>query len=74
VAEWVSAFTNSSTYTYEVAPVYSLMEIEVINHLLKFVGYEVRRPLLPSSSSSSSSSSPIHSRLALECSPWPPSR
>jgi hypothetical protein len=47
VAEWVSAFTNSSTYTYEVAPVYSLMEIEVINHLLKFVGYEVRRPLLP---------------------------
>jgi len=40
VAEWVSAFTNSSTYTYEVAPVYSLMEIEVINHLLKFVGYE----------------------------------
>jgi hypothetical protein len=41
----VSAFTNSSTYTYEVAPVYSLMEIEVINHLLKFVGYDVRTSL-----------------------------
>ena len=24
IGEWISAVTNSSTYTYEVAPVYSL--------------------------------------------------
>jgi glutamate decarboxylase len=40
IAEWISAFTNSSTYTYEVAPVYSLMEIELINHLLRYIGWE----------------------------------
>jgi hypothetical protein len=27
IAEWISAFTNSSTYTYEVAPVYSLVRM-----------------------------------------------
>eukprot|EP01087_Luapelamoeba_hula_P005592 TRINITY_DN1563_c0_g1_i2.p1 TRINITY_DN1563_c0_g1~~TRINITY_DN1563_c0_g1_i2.p1 ORF type:complete len:375 (-),score=51.28 TRINITY_DN1563_c0_g1_i2:429-1553(-) len=40
IGEWVSAVTNASTYTYEVAPVYSLMEIEVVNHLLGFVGWK----------------------------------
>jgi glutamate/tyrosine decarboxylase-like PLP-dependent enzyme len=39
IGEWISAVTNSSTYTYEVAPVYSLMEIEVVNHLIHLVGW-----------------------------------
>lgn len=40
IGEWISAVTNSSTYTYEVAPAYSLMEMELIDHLIKFVGWE----------------------------------
>jgi glutamate/tyrosine decarboxylase-like PLP-dependent enzyme len=39
VAEYITAFTNASTYTYEVAPVYSIMEIELVNHLNKIVGW-----------------------------------
>jgi len=43
IAEWISAFTNSSTYTYEVAPVYSLMEIEIVNECLKLIDWKKRR-------------------------------
>lgn len=39
IAEMISAFTNSSTYTYEVAPVYSLMEMELLDALAKKIGY-----------------------------------
>lgn len=40
IGEVVTAFTNTSMYTYEVAPVASLMEIELIRKMCGAVGYE----------------------------------
>ncbi len=38
-AEWVSTFLNSTMATFEVAPVATLMEKELINHLNKKIGW-----------------------------------
>jgi glutamate/tyrosine decarboxylase-like PLP-dependent enzyme len=38
-AEWVSTFTNSTMATFEVAPVATLMENELIDHLNKKMGW-----------------------------------
>lgn len=38
-AEWISTFTNSTMATYEVAPVATLMEKELVKHLNQKVGW-----------------------------------
>lgn len=38
-AEWVASALNSSVYTYEVAPVFTLMELEVFEKMREFVGF-----------------------------------
>ncbi|KAH3830138.1 hypothetical protein DPMN_103376 [Dreissena polymorpha] len=37
---WCSEALNSSMYTYEVAPVFTLMEREIYNKMLAFIGFE----------------------------------
>ncbi|CAL8081098.1 unnamed protein product [Orchesella dallaii] len=38
-AEWVASALNSSVYTYEVAPVFTLMELEVFERMRDMVGF-----------------------------------
>jgi len=40
VGEWLSALINTSMYTYEAAPVATLMEVELIAKLCRMVGFE----------------------------------
>ncbi|XP_042204452.1 cysteine sulfinic acid decarboxylase-like [Homarus americanus] len=40
VGQWVTDALNPSVYTYEVAPVFTLMEFEVLSEMAKHVGYE----------------------------------
>ncbi|XP_066978276.1 cysteine sulfinic acid decarboxylase [Macrobrachium rosenbergii] len=40
VGQWVTDALNPSVYTYEVAPVFTLMEIEVLKMMASFVGYD----------------------------------
>lgn len=37
-ADWVATSTNTSAYTYEVAPVYTLLEVEVLKKVAKVIG------------------------------------
>eukprot|EP01101_Sappina_pedata_P005917 TRINITY_DN2823_c0_g1_i1.p1 TRINITY_DN2823_c0_g1~~TRINITY_DN2823_c0_g1_i1.p1 ORF type:complete len:498 (+),score=215.57 TRINITY_DN2823_c0_g1_i1:43-1536(+) len=39
VSEWFLSVMNTSMYTYEVAPVFTLMEIDIIDRYCKMVGY-----------------------------------
>ena len=39
IGEWVTALLNTSMYTYEVAPVFTLMERALIRHMCEFVGW-----------------------------------
>jgi len=39
LGEWMTALLNTSMYTYEVAPVVTLMEADLIRHLCRFVGW-----------------------------------
>ncbi|EGI69245.1 PREDICTED: cysteine sulfinic acid decarboxylase-like [Acromyrmex echinatior] len=43
IGSWITEVLNTSQYTYEVAPVFTLMEREVIQKSLELVGY----PLMP---------------------------
>ncbi|KAL0132036.1 hypothetical protein PUN28_000067 [Cardiocondyla obscurior] len=43
IGSWLTDMLNTSQYTYEVAPVFTLMEREVIQKSLELVGY----PLMP---------------------------
>lgn len=38
-AEWVAAALNASVYTYEVAPVFTLMELEVFEKMRQVIGF-----------------------------------
>lgn len=38
--QWTSDALNSSVYTYEVAPVFTLMEAVVLKEMRKLVGWE----------------------------------
>jgi len=40
LGEWIVALTNTSMYTYEVAPVATLMEIELIRRMSLLAGFE----------------------------------
>ncbi|KAL6052347.1 glutamate decarboxylase gad1 [Balamuthia mandrillaris] len=40
LGEWLTALTNTSMYTYEVSPVYTLMEIYLLDKIRKLVGWE----------------------------------
>lgn len=40
LGEVITALTNTSMYTYEVAPVATLMELEVVNTMLGYTGWE----------------------------------
>jgi len=40
LGEWMTALLNTSMYTYEVAPVVTLMETELIRHMCTFVGWD----------------------------------
>lgn len=39
LGEWMTGLLNTSMYTYEVAPVLTLMELELIRHMCGFVGW-----------------------------------
>jgi glutamate/tyrosine decarboxylase-like PLP-dependent enzyme len=39
-AEWLAAATNTNVHTFEVAPVYTMLENEVISKMAKLVGFE----------------------------------
>jgi len=36
---WLTDTLNASQYTYEVAPVFTMMEKEVLGHMLKLIGF-----------------------------------
>jgi len=38
-AEWVTSALNGSVYTYEVAPVFTLMELEVFERMRNIIGF-----------------------------------
>ena len=38
-AEWVASALNGSVYTYEVAPVFTLMELEVFERMRNIIGF-----------------------------------
>lgn len=38
-AEWAAAATNTNVHTFEVAPVYTILENEVVRKLCGYVGY-----------------------------------
>lgn len=40
LADWVSSFSNTTMHTYQVAPVASLMEREIIEQLNRLVGFD----------------------------------
>ncbi len=40
LASFLSTVTNTSMYTFEMAPVYSLMEAEVLTKMREMVGWE----------------------------------
>jgi len=40
IGEMLSSITNNSMYTYEMSPVSTLMEIELVKKMSSFVGYE----------------------------------
>jgi glutamate/tyrosine decarboxylase-like PLP-dependent enzyme len=40
VGEWISALTNTSMYTYEAAPVGTVVEMALLDKLMEYVGYE----------------------------------
>ena len=40
LASFISTTTNTSMYTFEMAPVYSLMESEVLSKLRELIGWE----------------------------------
>ena len=39
LGEWMTALLNTSMYTYEVAPVLTLMELELMTHMCGFIGW-----------------------------------
>ena len=39
LGEWMTALLNTSMYTFEVAPVATLMELELLKHMCGFVGW-----------------------------------
>jgi glutamate/tyrosine decarboxylase-like PLP-dependent enzyme len=39
MGEWVAALTNTSMYTYEAAPVGTVVELALLDRLMKYVGY-----------------------------------
>lgn len=39
IGEWMTALLNTSAYTYEVAPVVSMMEVALVRHMCGFVGW-----------------------------------
>lgn len=39
LGEWMTALLNTSMYTYEVAPVVTLMELELVRHMCGIVGW-----------------------------------
>uniref|UniRef100_A0A6B2L370 Glutamate decarboxylase n=1 Tax=Arcella intermedia TaxID=1963864 RepID=A0A6B2L370_9EUKA len=41
LAEWISTISNTNLHTYEVAPVFILVEMEMLNHLKQLVGFKV---------------------------------
>jgi len=40
LGEWITALTNTSMYTYEAAPVATLMELQLVEHMNRMVGFE----------------------------------
>lgn len=40
LGEWITALVNTSMYTYEAAPVATLMEVEIIRRMNRMVGFE----------------------------------
>ncbi len=40
-ADWATSALNASVYTYEVAPVFTLMELEVFEKMRNIVGFPV---------------------------------
>ena len=38
--EWVTATTNTNMFTYEIAPVYNLIEMVVLDKMRNFIGWE----------------------------------
>ena len=40
LGEWIAALINTSMYTYEAAPVATLMEVEIIRRMNELVGFE----------------------------------
>ncbi|GJM21276.1 MAG: L-2,4-diaminobutyrate decarboxylase [Planctomycetota bacterium] len=40
LGEWITALVNTSMYTYEAAPVATLMEVELIRRMNRMVGFE----------------------------------
>ena len=39
LGEWITALTNTSMYTYEAAPVATLMELELVGRMCEMVGF-----------------------------------
>ncbi|RNA18520.1 Glutamate decarboxylase [Brachionus plicatilis] len=38
--EWITATTNTNMFTYEIAPVYNLIEMAVLDKMRTFIGWE----------------------------------
>jgi len=38
-AEWIASSLNGSVYTYEVAPVFTMMELEVFERMRNIIGF-----------------------------------
>ncbi|KJE94528.1 glutamic acid decarboxylase isoform 67 [Capsaspora owczarzaki ATCC 30864] len=44
VGEWLTTMVNTSMYTYEVAPVFILMEAYMLERMREFIGWDVNVP------------------------------
>jgi glutamate/tyrosine decarboxylase-like PLP-dependent enzyme len=40
IGEWLTTLMNTSMYTYEVSPVFSLMEIDILDKVRKLIGWQ----------------------------------
>lgn len=38
--EWITATTNTNMFTYEIAPVFNLVEMAVLDKMKKFIGWQ----------------------------------
>lgn len=38
--EWITATTNTNMFTYEIAPVYNLIEMAVLDKMRTFIGWQ----------------------------------